>query len=121
AQSFPDRLRKPVVDIVMSDLQATYRYDNEATERERQARFAGEPPVEVHKRANEILIPAGKTVDTLDVHLLAAERAKYIEELGAPRLWLGRLAEAAMIAMMAGLLWGYIIAYQPRIARKPLR
>ncbi|MCE9589142.1 MAG: HDIG domain-containing protein [Planctomycetes bacterium] len=123
---FPKPLPRTVVALMMQDIQRVPVYvpNDDLTKQRRAERYAREPDVEKIFEADDVFIPAGKQLEPADVELLARERETYEENLSKDHPfypWLTRLGQLGMVAVVAVSLWGYILAYNPRVAQNPIR
>ncbi len=121
AGKMPQAVARTVIDIVLSDPQPLYVFDEAETERRRKAREDAVEPVKVVREPHQVLVKAGTKLAPMDLVLLEEEHAEYEAQLGAGRRWLIRLGGFGLMMMLGSGLWLYIGAYNPRILRNPLR
>jgi putative nucleotidyltransferase with HDIG domain len=123
---FPQAVRAPVEAIVAKELleEPIYTYNAVESEGRRQIAFNSVEP-EVHTyRPDQVLVEAGAKLTSDDVRLLNLEAIAYHDYLAATTPWamlLQIVGRCAMIAVLTVMLWAYVLAYNDRIARNPMR
>ncbi len=121
---FSKPLRDTFIALVLQHAEETYKYDLVATQQQKQALKQSIPPEETTYVADQILVPAGKELTSADTELLELERTAFLKKLAATDAWLPYLIDVGRVTMMvlvSLILWGYVLAYNPRLLRKPLR
>lgn len=118
---FPRDLCQTVIAVVMQNPKPLYRYDEAQTRQNRQFKYDREAPVEMDYAPNDILVPAGKVLEKLDLQLLRQEQTQYLAQLGPVHRWLARAGWVGIFGLIGLGLWSYILAYTPRIAENPAR
>ncbi|MCC6681809.1 MAG: HDIG domain-containing protein [Phycisphaeraceae bacterium] len=124
ARAFHDEaLEKVVVQMVMKEgeAQPTYLFNKQLTdERKDLARNAVQPVTYRHK-AQEVLIPAGKTLDDQDMDLIRMEQREYQQSTPLTARLARTGGTLAMLLLIASGLWMYVFAYQHRVTRNAMR
>lgn len=119
--SLPGELHGTVVSLVMSNLQPTYTYSEERSRQAAQAAYDRERPVRKTYEAQETLFKPGVRLKAEDVDLLdeayKAFQAKQRLEYRA----LSHMGVFGLVLLVGLGVWGYIFAYNPKIARNPMR
>ena len=117
---FEKPLRSWVVTSVMSSLKPTYLKNVSASEERKAQRYINEPAVVKTYLANQPIFPVGYKLTTADVDLLNTERETYYNKME----WRATV-QAGGRAMVVGCIglafWLYILSYNHRITRNPLR
>ncbi|MEX0745760.1 MAG: HDIG domain-containing metalloprotein [Phycisphaeraceae bacterium] len=121
---FPPALRDTIAATVMQSPEPTYVYNAEArdlTKQRREDRYESEPPVIVTHEPNDILVPAGAELTQAHIDVLEAERAEYRNQLSPVQRWLTPIAVTGLMLVIAMGLWGYVLHYNHRVVRNPMR
>ncbi|MEX0653202.1 MAG: HDIG domain-containing metalloprotein [Phycisphaeraceae bacterium] len=121
---FPPALRDTIVAVVLRHPEPTYLFNAEArelTEQRRQERYENEPPVIVTHEPNRTLVNAGTELKSAHMDLLEAERAAYDDQLDPIQRLLQPLAIGGLMLVLALAIWGYVVHYNDRILRNPMR
>lgn len=118
---FPKMLRRTVIAVVMQNPRPIYLFDEESSRRIRQLRFDSEQPEEMTYQPNDVLIPAGKVVQELDLEVLAQERGAYLQQMKPLGRWFLLGSSVGLVALIAAGLWFYIASYNPRITANTMR
>ncbi|MFA9477039.1 HD family phosphohydrolase [Phycisphaerales bacterium AB-hyl4] len=121
---FPPALRDTVVAVVMQSPEPTYVFNSEARElsqQRRQDRYDREPAVVVTHEPNDMLVAAGTELTTAHLDLFEAERAAYREQLSQVQRMLQPMAIVGLMLVLGLAVWGYIIHYNDRVVRNPMR
>lgn len=124
SEKFPKPLPRTIVALMMQNLPPIYIYDDALSKQRKAERAMAEPDVEKVFDANDVFIPAGRQLTADDVKLIERESAEYELLLSREHPsypWLTRLGQLGMIAIVAVSLWGYILAYNQRIAQNEMR
>ena len=116
----PQAVQRVVIDIIMSDLQHTYVFDKDETDRRRTAAEKAVGERQVTREPNQVLVTAGTQLSPQLVSLLEKEQAEYDRQMGLHR-WLIRGGNLGLIMLIAVGLWVYVAAYNPRIVQNPVR
>jgi putative nucleotidyltransferase with HDIG domain len=119
--NLPPEIRRIVVATVMGNLQPTYIYDPELTQQARLAAYEATEPVTTVYKPRQELLGIGHQITAADLELIEEEHRAFL----AQRRWQDRLMHHlgvfGLVLLVGGGLWGYIFAYNPRIARNPMR
>lgn len=118
---FPPSVQRSLLAVIMQNPQPTYLYDQQESQRRRQARYDNTPPVMIDKKAGDVLVQAGTTLDRRELQLLDAERRAYDAALPPPVRSLRWIGQFALAGFIAASLWFYVITYHRRIAENPTR
>ncbi len=118
---FPKDLRRCIVGAVMTHPQPTYLLNKEETLKRKEAAYNRQPPVERAFQANEVIIPAGHTLNQFDLRALQDEQQAFVQGLSRTELWLRRGGVFGLVLLLGIALWVYVRAYNPRIAGNPTR
>ncbi len=121
ANRFTSDLRQTVVAVVMQNPRPIYRLDTEETQRVRLQRFEEEKPVEMIYRPGSVVVKAGDKVQSLDLLVLEQEQQAYLSQIGPWGRWMTMGGLAGLITLIGTGLWGYILAYNPRVVTNPMR
>jgi putative nucleotidyltransferase with HDIG domain len=121
ASTFPQVVQQPIVSAVMRQIEHFYLRNEEATQRARKARYDSEQPQHETYYTDRAMIKAGTTLTASDLVLLRTEQDAYLKSLGAMRYWLRIPGYIGAVLVIALGLWSYILAYNTRVARNPLR
>ncbi len=121
ANNFPKELRRTVIAVVMQNLQPIYLLDEEQTRRIRQLQYDNEKPVEMTYQPGDMIVPAGKIIEPLDILVIGHEQAAYLAHAGPVRRWLSTTSLIGMITLIGLALWIYTAAYNPRIVSNAMR
>jgi len=124
----PAKLRISVIDVVMQNPQPVYLFDKDTTDLRRTAAFENAREVEMTYRPTDVLISAGEQISALDFKLLNEEKKAYNTHLKSVKLWMVLPSNMAYLIGRAGALfglalalWGYILAYNVKVAKNPMR
>lgn len=121
SKPFPDALEPLIVNYFMNSRQATYEHDKEATEAARVVAADAQPPVFTQYERDQVIVPAGATVDEDSFGLLVREQRAYEGELGVLHLLGLRLGPVALIVLVALALAAAAWTMRPRIGQNPMR
>lgn len=118
---FPMMVAPMVVARLISDLQPTFLFDQDATTAEATKTVAAVQPVEVEQVKDKVIYGAGDVLTLQQLDLLRKERAAHERTVKPLQRWLPRLGAAGLIAVVALLMAGYIAVFYRRVARNVLR
>lgn len=124
AEQFPKPLPRSIVALMMQNMPPVYLYDDALTRQRKTERSRIEPDVEKVFVANDVFIQAGKELTADDIRLIERENETYATVLAQEHPsypWLATLGRFGMIAVVVVSLWGYILAYNRRIAQNAMR
>ena len=126
AKPFGPQIGPIVVARVLDNAQPTYLFNERETQRRRALAFNNmQLIVERTYEPNAVLVPvdpvAGHRITSLELDIVAAERARYLEDLSPFKLASRRAAVFTIMLLLGAGLWAYVIAYQPRITRNASR
>ena len=120
-----EELRHIVVSLVLEDIRKTYVYDEDETERRREAAADRVSEVKGIYKRNDLLVDAGvsevRRFADLDIKLIQQERAAYRGDM-LPMVRLARTGGLVGLVLFGAVgLWIYFWAYYPRIRNNPMR
>jgi putative nucleotidyltransferase with HDIG domain len=125
---FPAALRQAVITVITDRINPTYVFDQDKTKARKQAAYERVEPATLTYATDSVMIKAGTTLKSQDIHLLELENKAYRDNLKKQKL-VGMLSiSLAMLIGRFGLLlvvslamWVYIIGFSRRIAVNPMR
>jgi putative nucleotidyltransferase with HDIG domain len=121
-QFFPGPVRQTVIAAVTRDALSTHVFDIETTRQRRDEKFNSPENIEERVyREGEVIADAGDTLSQPLVDHLTAERDAYRRELGVGWHWAQRAGMLGTFLVLSVGLWIYLVAYNDRIARNPMR
>jgi putative nucleotidyltransferase with HDIG domain len=125
--ALPPAIRRSAIAVVMQNPQPMYFMDKEETANRRKAAMERQQPVEMLYKPSDVLIQAGTHVGEFELRLLNAEHEAYQHSLmqkrvaGVPGWLVVAVGRLGVVLIIAACVWGYILAYNPRIAENPMR
>lgn len=122
--AFNAALSRTVLEGVMRDVKASYALNRDLSEARARAAAQAEPPVQISYKAGDVLVPAGRSLSTVDLQLIDRERQAYrdrLEERGFVAIAMPQVGRVGVIAVIVIALWCYILATSQKIARNPMR
>ncbi|HEX8342733.1 MAG TPA: HDIG domain-containing protein [Tepidisphaeraceae bacterium] len=119
--AFPAVLTEKVIDLTLVGFTPNYELDRTRTTEAQNLAAARVPLIEGQKTfvANDIVAEKGELMPSLYPRL-RAEHDAFIASLGN-KIWWQRLGLAAAVILIIGIATFYVVHYQPRIVRNPVR
>jgi len=118
---FPEVLVPAILHRIVRDLQPTYVYDEQATQRMAEQAAAAVEPVLVQHNKGEIIYERGDVLSATQFHQVQIERAMYAEQASLMQIWLPRAGYFGLIAVMSLFMTAYVAMAYPRITRNNTR
>ena len=121
ATRFGSGLNDVIPKIVLEDLRPTYLYDHKRTDERSQTAFDQQPPVRIAYAKNQVIVPAGERLSLADLHKISDEQMAFAAQQSSMQRALARIGQSGLILLIGLAIWVYIFAFNPKIARNPMR
>ncbi len=118
---FDETLTDLVVHRIVQSPRATYAFDPEATEAQRESAASGVRPVRREYAVGQTIFTRGDVLNESQLALFRRELAEFHNTAGTTRVWTGRVALFVTMLGLTAFLSGYLGAMCPRVVQRTAR